>query len=112
MHDAMAAPSRHSALPAGSRCAAIHTATLSNSQRPSFTMPCSGAGLEGWKPPNSAAVRGSLAGYWRALKGLSSRARTANDLALLHVPQEGVTALRAMAAGEASAAAGQGGSAC
>ena len=67
---------------------------------PTSLPPRSEAGLEGWKPPESAQVRGSLAGYWRAAKGLSSRARTANELALLHVPQEGVTALRAMAAGE------------
>ncbi|PRW20469.1 family type I secretion periplasmic adaptor subunit [Chlorella sorokiniana] len=56
------------------------------------------AGLEGWQPPASVQVRCSLAGYWRAARGLSSRARAANELALLHVPQEGVTALKAMAA--------------
>ena len=36
------------------------------------------------------------------MRGVSSRARAANELALLHVPQEGVTALKAMAAGEAA----------
>lgn len=58
------------------------------------------AGLDGWKPPAAVQVRGSLPGYWRAARGLFSRGRTPNELALLHVPQEGVTALRAMAAGE------------
>ena len=64
------------------------------------SLPCSEAGLEGWKPPESVQVHGSFAGYWRGVKGLSSRGRAANELALLHVPQEGVAALKAMAAGE------------
>lgn len=93
------------------RCAACPAAPPSNLAltchlHTCLPPPCREAGLDGWKPPAAVQVRGSLPGYWRATRGLFSRGRAANELALLHVPQEGVTALKAMAAGERPAGGG------
>ena len=59
------------------------------------------AGLEGWQPPPSVRVRGSLAAYLRLPWALLRSRRDVCDIAILHLPQSGVARIKAAAAGEA-----------